>query len=243
MSESRFDPKTFANYKFRPAESLLKVLKPNQPQNVRTSRRRHPIIDTLKIVLVALVAALLVRTFVAQVFYIPSNSMEPTLNAGDRIITDKISFGLENPLWKASETDSWFSLFQNPLFGKTVPGSRTKYLIRSSRNPKRMDMLVFISTEKPRVNIKRVIGLPGEQIKIRKGKVFINGKPLAEKHPMIGDKSDFGPVKVEKGSYFVLGDNRGASRDSRHWGNLKRENVIGIVFMRIWPLYKIRSFK
>jgi signal peptidase I len=90
---------------------------------------------------------------------------------------------------------------------------------------------------------KRVIGLPGDQVKMVKGIIYVNGKLLKERYPVTRDRSDIGPVKVPAGSYFVLGDNRPASSDSRHWGAIQRNNIIGILAARIWPLNKARTFK
>jgi signal peptidase I len=87
--------------------------------------------------------------------------------------------------------------------------------------------------------IKRVMGLPGEVLEIRDGVVHINGLRIKELHPLNHDYADFGPVKIPLDAYFVMGDNRPASADSRYWGYLPAKNIIGPAFLRIWPLDKI----
>ncbi len=84
--------------------------------------------------------------------------------------------------------------------------------------------------------VKRVIGLPGERVEIRDGEVFINEKELTEPYEMEKPNYKFGPFVVQKGSYFVLGDNRNNSRDSHYWGELSNQNIVGKVFIRYWPL-------
>lgn len=111
------------------------------------------------------------------------------------------------------------------------------------RDPGRLEVVVFRSVagmgEDKKDLIKRVLGLPGEKLEIKDGIVNINGQPVEEKHPMNRDYANFGPVTVPQDSYFVMGDNRPASADSRYWGFLPRKNIIGRAFLVIWPLTKI----
>jgi signal peptidase I len=111
------------------------------------------------------------------------------------------------------------------------------------REPRRQEVVVFRQVAPPaepkRDIVKRIMGLPGETFELKNGVVYINGKPVEETHPYNRDLSNFGPLKIPPGSYFVLGDNRAASADSRYWGFLPRKNMIGPVFMRIWPVNKI----
>jgi signal peptidase I len=157
--------------------------------------------DWLETIVVAFVMALVIRAFFFQVFWIPSSSMEPTLDIKDRIIVNKVSY--------------YF------------------------REPRRQEVIVFrqVAPEgaPKRDLIKRLIGLPGETLEIKDGVIYINGNPLEEKHPMNQDYANFGPLVVPPDAYFVMGDNRPASADSRYWGFLPKENVIGPAFLCIWP--------
>jgi signal peptidase I len=177
----------------------------------RRKRRRRAVIEWVIVLIVALLVAVGMRTFVVQTFFIPSGSMEPTLNVGDRILVDKLSYHLHAV--------------------------------------HRGDIIVFArppgETLEPGVNdlVKRVIGLPGESISAQNGQVYINGKPLAEPWlPKGVVTDDFGPVKIPQGYYFVMGDNRGYSSDSRVFGPISGKLIVGRVVMRIWPLSHITFF-
>ena len=177
----------------------------------RRKRKRRAIIEWVVVLIVALGVAVGMRTFVVQTFYIPSGSMEPTLNIGDRILVDKLSYHLHAV--------------------------------------HRGDIIVFArppgETLEPGVNdlVKRVIGLPGETISGQNGQVYINGKPLAEPWlPKGVVTGNFSPVKIPSGHYFVMGDNRDFSSDSRVFGPISGSLIVGRVVMRIWPLSHITFF-
>jgi len=87
--------------------------------------------------------------------------------------------------------------------------------------------------------IKRVIGLPGETVEVRDGKVFINGEPLDEPYIAEAPRYTYGPVEIPADQYFVLGDNRNLSNDSHEWGLLSRDRIIARAVYRIWPLSRI----
>jgi len=162
----------------------------------------HWTFDWSETIIVAFILALIIRAFFLQVFWIPSGSMEPTLDIGDRIVVNKVIYHFREP--KRQEII---------VFRQVAPEGMTK-----------TDL------------IKRVMGLPGETLQIKDGVVFINGEVIKETHTMNQDFADFGPVNIPLDSYLVLGDNRPASADSRYWGFLPKQNVIGPAFLRIWPL-------
>jgi signal peptidase I len=168
-------------------------------------RRASWLFNWAETIVVALVLALVIRAFFLQVFWIPSGSMEPTFDIGDRIVVDKVSYHF--------------------------------------REPRRLEVVVFrgvpAMSEQKKDLIKRLVGLPGEKLEIKDGRIHINGQPLAEKHAMNEDFANFGPVTIPADSYFVMGDNRPASADSRYWGFLPKRNLIGPAFLRIWPLVKL----
>ena len=169
---------------------------------------------------IALIMALVIRAFLVQAFSIPSGSMQPTLLIGDYLLVNKFSYGIRNPL-------------TNKVW---IPIS----------NRQRGDVVVFIFPQDPSKDyIKRVIGLPGDTIEIREGQVYIKTKNssefrlLSEELPGVSETPECrndGRWVIEKGQYFVLGDNRDESSDSSIWGTVPRKNFIGKTWLRYWPM-------
>lgn len=154
------------------------------------------------LIVAALVIAVLIKTFLFQAFYIPSDSMVPTLKTNDRVIVNKLSYKLHN----VHRGD--IVVFKAP------PGT----------DPGIKDL------------VKRVIGLPGETVEGKNGHVYINGRQLQENYLPKGiTTSDFPAVKVPPDHYWVMGDNRPASKDSRYFKFIRKKDIVGRVFLRIWP--------
>jgi signal peptidase I len=167
----------------------------------------------------ALLLALFIRTFIVQAFKIPSGSMIPTLQIGDHILVNKLSYGIRIPFWEHYAVD----------FG----------------HPQRGDVVVFIFPEdRTKDFIKRVIAVAGDTVEIRGKKIFINGKQMADPHAHFeGDdpqamglvsREDFGPKTVPANHIFVMGDNRDRSYDSRFWGFVSLDDVRGKAFLIYW---------
>ncbi len=170
------------------------------------SRRVRSWIEWGVVILGALVISFGIRAYLVQTFSIPSESMVPTLEVGDRILVNKQASDL------GDLTRGDIVVFERP---DTLA---TSY-----------DHLV-----------KRLIGLPGDTVEGRDGQVWINGEPLAEPWLPAGvTTSAFGPVVVPDGQVFFMGDNRGASEDSRVFGPVDADNIVGRVFFRIWPVGRI----
>jgi len=166
------------------------------------------IVEWLGIILVALSAAFLIRAYVFQTFYIPSVSMVPTLQVGDRIIVSKLS----------------------TTFGDINRGDVIVF-----KHPPREDCGGDTGPNSDLV--KRVIGMPGDELTSRNNTIYVNGKKLVERWEHAPDLgSEIGYVKVPKGHYFMMGDNRPSSCDSRMWGTLPESLIVGKVVLRIWPL-------
>ncbi len=164
---------------------------------------RNKLAEWLKSIIIALILALFIRTFIVQAYKIPSGSMIPTLLVGDYLLVNKLSFGLRNPI-------------------------KDDFLYKWGL-PHRQEIVVFTYPLDNKLDfIKRVIGLPGDTVEIVNKRVFVNGKPLKEPYVQFTDdtiypkeispRDNFGPVKVPEGYIFVLGDNRDQSYDSRFWG-------------------------
>jgi len=174
--------------------------------------------------LIALLVAFVLKTFVAQAYYIPSSSMEPQLHIGDRVIVSKLSYDLHDP----HRGD--IIVFPSPEDHSTDDSPLPIRFLRG--------ILEGVGLAKPEkeILIKRVIGLPGEVIEGRGGHVFVNGRQLVEPYLPAGVLTDpFGPVTVPNGSLWVMGDNRGNSRDSRFIGPIKESDVIGRAILKVWP--------
>ncbi len=163
------------------------------------------------VLVLALLAAFVVRAFIFQTFYIPSGSMEPTLQIGDRIVVSKLSYRIHAP----GRGD--IIVFHAP------PREQS-----ACADPQIKDL------------VKRVIGLPGETISSRGNQVLINGKPIAQPwFPATALGPAIEPQTIPANQYFVMGDNRTNSCDSRMWGTLPRTDIIGHVVLRIWPINRI----
>ncbi|MGZ4736372.1 MAG: signal peptidase I [Acidimicrobiia bacterium] len=173
----------------------------------KSKSRRRNTIEWVILIGGALLIAVLLRAFVIQTFWIPSESMVPTLKIDDRVLVNKLSYKLHDP----NRGD--IVVFKAPPVAKTA---EIKDLV------------------------KRVVGLPGETIEGKNGRIYIDGHALKESYLPKGLQSKtFGPKKVPPDSYFLLGDNRQVSEDSTIFGPVKRDQLIGRVFLRIWPLSRI----
>lgn len=126
-----------------------------------------------------------------------------------------------------------FSMEPNFHDGQFLLVSKLNYVVTE---PERGDVIIFRYPQNPKKNfIKRVIGLPGEKVQIRAGKVFVNNVRIPEPYPYNLADYDWGPVTVGRDEYFVLGDNRPESSDSHSWGMLPRKNIIGKAWVSYWP--------
>lgn len=182
---------------------------------------------------IAILLALFIRTFVVQAFKIPSGSMLPTLLIGDHLLVNKFIYGI-----------------RVPFSGKVlVP----------LKDPKSGDIIVFKFPKDRSIDyIKRVVGVPGDKIEVKNKKVYRNDK-LAE-DPFahftsttilpgsVSPKDNFGPITVPEGKYFVMGDNRDNSSDSRFWGFVETNDVLGKAMIIYWswdidkPLLSVDRF-
>ncbi|HEX4433936.1 MAG TPA: signal peptidase I, partial [Acidimicrobiales bacterium] len=178
------------------------------------------LVELVGVVVVAIVVAVLLRTFVVATYSIPSGSMEPTLQIGDRIVVNKLSYHVHG-------------VDRGNIVVFTTPPNE------NCAGPPVSDL------------VKRVIGLPGEIVSLKDGRVFIDGHLLPEPFlpPDLRNDSDPGPssnayslhkpYRVPPGEVYVMGDNRPESCDSRYWGPIHESTIVGKVDLRIWPLSRI----
>ena len=173
--------------------------------------------------MVALCVTLLVKANVAQAFFIPSGSMEPQLEVGDRVVVSRTAYRLHD----VRRGD--IVVFPSPSVERDDEGLAERVIT---------DLLETAALRKPGDDelIKRVIGLPGETIAAQDGRVVIDGRAVAEPYLATGVRTeDFGPFPIPRGQVFVMGDNRGNSADSRVIGTIEVDTIVGRAIARIWP--------
>jgi signal peptidase I len=182
---------------------------PTAPPTRPPARSYKGIVEWVLIIGGALLVALVIKALLIQAFFIPSESMVPTLKVGDRVLVNKLSYKLHD----VHRGD--VVVFERP------PGED---------DPRIKDL------------IKRVIGLPGDEIEARDGRVFVNGKALDEPYLPSGTQTLNLPAqKVPAKSYFVMGDNRTNSRDSRVFHAIGKHLIVGRAFVRVWPVNHIKT--
>lgn len=189
----------------------------------KAEKHRMPLWQELPLLLlVALLVAILVKTFLFQSYFIPSESMRNTLEVDDRVAVNKLAYTFGDvQRGHIVVFDTATGEETEPFFNAVVR------LIAESIGLSSPDSVV----------IKRVIGLPGESVEVLNNQVLVDGNPLDE--PYLGPQSqmpNFGPVTVPAGEYFLMGDNRARSSDSRRIGSIPEEDLIGRAFLRMWPL-------
>ena len=168
--------------------------------------------ETIEVALIAVVSVLIIRTFLVQPFLVSGASMEPNFHNGDYLLIDELSYRF--------------------------------------REPERGEVIVFhYPNDEKYYYIKRIIGLPGEELEFKNGKItvfnedFSKGTTLTEKYlPFYEETTSANQkIKVSENEYFVLGDNRDFSFDSRSWGAVKKSEIIGAVRLRLWPFTKVMA--
>ncbi len=159
--------------------------------------------EFLKMLIIAIGLSVFIIIFVVQAFYIPSTSMRPLLESGDRILVNKFIYRF--------------------------------------REPRRQEIAVFKYPIDPSINfVKRIIGVPNDEVKIEDGRVFLNGEALEEDYKLEAGYTNFSKTEIPKDHYFVLGDNRNNSEDSRYWGFVPEDNILGKAFIIFWPPSRMR---
>jgi len=189
------------------------------PENDADPKKKSRLRENVEAILLAILLALFIRTFIVQAFKIPSGSMENTLLIGDHILVNKFIYGIRMPF--------------------------TNQTLIPIKDPQRGDIVVFKFPGDPKVDyIKRVVGLPGDVIEEHNKQVFVNGKPDQNPYAIHKDpytirstyppRDNFDPITVPPDSLFVMGDNRDNSNDSRFWGFVNYDKLRGKAFMIYW---------
>lgn len=184
-----------------------------------SGKKKSLVREYTEAIIIAILLALFIRTFIVQAFKIPSGSMLPTLKIGDHLLVSKFTYGLRVPFSGA--------------------------LLLPWKEPQRGDVIVFRFPKDRSVDyIKRVIGVPGDTVTIKDKRVFINGEVIADPHAHFtstdiidgkaSPRDNFGPVTVPEGAVFVMGDNRDNSYDGRFWGFVDQRDILGKAFILYW---------
>lgn len=168
--------------------------------------------ENILILVIALALALLIRTFIAEPRYIPSDSMLPTLQVGDRLIVEKVSY-----------------YFHPPHVGDIVVFAPPASLQHDGYT-------------QDQAFIKRIIGEPGQTLQVKNGQVYRDGMSVEESYINEPPITDWGPQEIPENAFFVMGDNRNNSNDSRFWGFLPKQNIIGRAWFRFWPASRLGTF-
>jgi signal peptidase I len=203
-----------------PAESPRAIADMDPANGTEHSKRRPKSVvrEYAEALLVALVLALFIRSFVVQAFKIPSGSMIPTLLIGDHILVNKFVYGVRLPYFRT--------------------------LVVPVTMPRRGDVVVFIyPQDEDKDFIKRVVGVAGDTVEVRDKRLYVNGDAVPDPHAHFAEGEDgrvapprdnFGPFQVPAGYIFVMGDNRDRSYDSRFWGPVALDKVKGKAFLIYW---------
>jgi signal peptidase I len=203
--------------------------RPTEPRPTSSGRRLVDLaLPTALVLVIALLIAIVIRTFVAQAYLIPTDSMQPKLDVGDRIVVDKLSYVLHGP------RRGDIVVFDSPL---RPPSDHAALPVRMFRRG-----LEAVGLRQPDTDtlVKRVVALPGETVAGRNGRLLVDGKPLAEPYLAAGTvTSTFGPERVGDGKLWVMGDRRGTSRDSRNFGPIPRGSVVGRAGLKLWPVSEL----
>lgn len=191
----------------------------NESASQPSRKRRSKSLELVETIVVALLLAIFIRATLAEARFIPSGSMIPSLLVGDRLIVEKVSYYFSDP--QRGDIVVFY-----PPDPSLEPQGSTAHFMR------------WLGFTRQAAYIKRVVGLPGESIRIEEGQVFINGKALEENYTNSAypDFDNMPAQTIPEDHYFMMGDNRGNSRDSRVWGTLPEDNIIGRTMLRFWPL-------
>jgi signal peptidase I len=186
---------------------------------------RRKIKEWIESIIIAFLLAMVIRSFVVQAFKIPTGSMRPTLLEGDLILVNKFIYGARVPFTDAR--------------------------LPALAEPQRGDIIVFIFPgDRKKDFIKRLVGLPGDAVEIKRGTIYINDKPVLDaafSQRYYYNRGDYAmenkKISVPKDSYFVLGDNSGSSMDSRYWGFVPKKDLLGKAMIIYFPPQRIRLIK
>lgn len=214
------DPSAFPE----PGDSSSGSQVPGTPAKRAKKSKVSFLVELPILVLVALVVAVLIKTFLVQAFWIPSGSMIHTLEINDRVLVNKLSYAFGEP------EPGDVIVFDPPFGAEEEDEPLLQAVVRN--------IAESLGLQTPAVEdlIKRVIAVGGQELEVVDSQVLIDGIPIDE--PYLDESAfmpDFGPVDVPVGTVFVMGDNRPRSQDSRRFGPIDTNSIVGRAFVRVWP--------
>lgn len=224
----------------------------------KKKKKKSKLRENIEAIVLALVIALFIKTFIIDVYKIPTGSMIPTIKIGDFIVAEKFIYGAKIPFTKKR-----LPAIRRPRRGDIIiflaPHYNPPNIIVQIFTPVIYTLsLGFVNIDpQPKFYVKRCIGLPGDEVEIINKEVYINGKLLKGWWPdyhvdpevippgdgLINHRDFYGPITVPPNKYFMLGDNRDRSNDSRFWGFVKRNDIYGKSLVRYWPPKRIGIVK
>lgn len=204
-------------------EALTRLRADAQDRGERQDARRSFWRELPLLIVVALVVAVLIKTFLVQAFYIPSASMADTLVEGDRVMVNKLAYRFGDP------APGDVIVFDNPrdieVGGESILGAVFRHIGES----------LGVSSPDSAL-IKRVVAVEGQTVEVRDNTLLVDGVAVDEPYVRDGSQmADFGPVDIPEDHVFVMGDNRGQSQDSRIFGPIPQSDIIGKAFVKVWP--------
>lgn len=177
---------------------------------------------------IALAVAVVIKTFLIQPFYVPSESMLPTIETNDRVMISKIGYRFGDP--QRGEIVVFVSPFNEEIDEESFPEAVVRHILEA----------VGIQTASADDLIKRIVAIGGDTVQVMGGYLYVNGIQVDEPYLLEqGIMPDFGPETVPEASVFVMGDNRAVSYDSRRFGAIPLDHVLGEAVLRIWPLSRL----
>jgi signal peptidase I len=182
------------------------------------------------LLLVALAVAVMIKTFLIQPFYVPSESMLPTIEVNDRVMISKLNYQFADP--ERGDIVVFISPFNDEIDNESFIDSVVRHVLEA----------VGIRTASADDLIKRVVAVGGDTVEVKGGYLIVNGLQINEPYLMSqGPMPDFGALVVPPESVFVMGDNRAVSYDSRKFGAIPEDDLLGEAVVRIWPLSRLGS--
>jgi signal peptidase I len=209
---------------------------PPQPERVKPGRAKKPakekptgplavLRETATLVVLAVLLAVVFKTFLVQAFFIPSGSMETTLDISDRVLVEKVSYRLGD----VSRGDIVVFVHNEPGLPSSEPTNPVSRFVTS------LGQAIGLTPPSERDFIKRVVGVPGDKLNCAGGKLYRNGGVVSEPYLAEGTTTECTPIRVPPNKLYVMGDNRNNSQDSRVFGPVDQKVVVGRAFVRIWP--------